>query len=164
MGTIWQGPVTDRSQADVDNREPKAFLNAGDLNRIEQNIEHLSDVLHSFRYDVSPLPAVLWGRGDIPESSDIGHIIEKATALIEAYYEPNGYAGLSGIPAKQLDFTDINNVEQALYLIKDLLDRDIHYNTWGDLEQYTYGGLDGYSWVQCLMYLGKPEFSGRLNA
>lgn len=54
----WIDPIFDRTQEDIDNKTPKAFLNASDLNRIENDI-----AFNSVYYHTTVVPKV-WQYGE----------------------------------------------------------------------------------------------------
>jgi len=159
MSATWITPVINRTQIDIENKNvKKAYINKSDLNRIEGNIAYLSEFLHSKGYKIQPFPPVSWTNEGIPTTDDIRRICDSIKAITEAYYEPRGYADISGISEKRLGFDDANHVEENLYEIKALLNRGIHYNTWGDLAQYTYGELVGYTYEQLMKGFDYPDF------
>ena len=158
MSSIWKTPITDRVQADIDSKDPKAYLNIIDLNRIEENIAYLSEFLSLNGYEIQPFLPVVWTKENIPTTEDIRRICGRIKAITDAYYEPRGYTDISGLYEKRLDFKDANHVEENLAEIKALLDRGIHYNTWGDLNRYTYGELAAYTYEQLMKGLDYPNF------
>ena len=158
MSAVWIMPVADRTQADIDNRTQKAYLNAIDLNRIEGNIAYLSDTLNSYTYQIQPVLPTEWNLEDILNPADIENITDKIKTITEAYYEPIGFIDLSDLPEKSLDYEDINHIEQNLLGIKSLLDSGIHYTTSGELKQYTHGELNAYTHKQIRKALNYPNF------
>jgi hypothetical protein len=158
MSTAWISPVTDRAQSDIDGKTSKAYLNTADLNRIEGNIAHLSEFLNSKGYKIPLFPPVVWTKKGIPTTEDIQRICGRVKAITEAYYEPKKYMDISGLYEKRLDFNDVNYVEENLREIKELLNRGIHYNTWGDLAPYTHGDLSAYTHEKLLKGFGYPDF------
>jgi hypothetical protein len=158
MSATWKTPVIDRAQTDIDNKTSKAYLNKSDINRIEENIAYLSGFLSSKGYKIQPFLPVVWNEDSIPTTEDIRRICDRIKTITQAYYEPRGYNDITGFFEKRLDFTDANHVEGNLSEIKALLNRGIHYNTWGDLSQYTYGELTAYTHEQLLKGFDYPDF------
>ncbi|HBU13069.1 MAG TPA: hypothetical protein DEB31_10230 [Clostridiales bacterium] len=143
--SAWIEPIADRNQSDIENKTPKAFLNMVDINRIEGNIAYLSETLSAQGYHIQPIQPVDWERSGIPKPLDMQKICDNIEAIVAAYYEPDGYADLAGIPDKTLDYADINKVESNLWGIKALFDAGLTHNY---LHQYTYGQLKPYTHKQ----------------
>ena len=98
--------------------ELKGCLNLSDLNRIEGNIGYLAERLEGYSYspDVS---CKQWTIVDLPTEDDMSRIVENIRALMDAFYYPNNPPSL---PKTMLSYTDINAIEENLYLIKQMLD------------------------------------------
>lgn len=72
--------VYDRTQEDVDNKRPKAYLNARDLERTESNTELIADYIGvpvRIRKD--------WKVGDLPRSSDYLRIRDNVEKIRSGY-------------------------------------------------------------------------------
>ena len=96
----------------------KGCLNLGDLNRIENNVAYLADMME--RYSYAPnVHGKQWTNVDLPNQNDMSRIITNIRALIEAFYSP---ANPPSLPTTMLTYNDINAIEENLYLIKQLLD------------------------------------------
>lgn len=68
--------VTDRTEADVEGRTGKGFLNSRDLNRIEKNsytVGNLAALVIDAKYD--------WAVGDLPRSNDFRRILLQVQKL-----------------------------------------------------------------------------------
>jgi len=143
---IWRTPVTDRTQADIENGNEKAYLNADDLNRIEGNIDYLSVALYYEGHDIKRIPAKEWNMASIPSATDIARICANAKELADKYPEkpePEGYDEdllkiLLETPGKALYIDDINYIEAFLFGIFESLNTEVSFNTWGDLKLITY--------------------------
>ena len=98
--------------------ELKGCLNLSDLNRIEDNIVFLAGNMKDFSYSPS-VYGRQWNRADMPKESDMSQIIDNIRALISAFYTPNNAPPL---PTTMLSYTDINAIEENLYLLKQMLD------------------------------------------
>ena len=144
----WIEPIIDRNQADITNRTPKAFLNAVDWNRIEGNIVYLSETLSSLGYEIKPMPLLYWSKDKIPTIDDIQRICDDIIKIMAAYYQPKGFVEISNLPDKALDFNDVNHVEENLLRVKEILERGIHYNKWGELKAFSYAQLNAYTYEQ----------------
>ena len=96
----------------------KGCLNLADLNRIEGNIAYLGELMESFSYTPN-IHGKSWIISDLPNQNDMSRIIENIRSLISAYYSP---ASPPSLPTTMLSYTDLNAIEENLYLIKELLD------------------------------------------
>lgn len=98
--------------------ELKGCLNLLDLNRIEENIAFLAEKMESFAY-VPNIHGKRWTRTDMPNQNDMSRIIGNIRDLINTFYSPNN---LPPLPTTMLSYSDINAIEENLYLIKQMLD------------------------------------------
>ena len=96
----------------------KGCLNLADLNRIEGNIAYLGELMESFSYTPN-IHEKKWNIVDLPNQNDMSRIIENIRSLISAYYSPSSPPSL---PTTMLSYSDLNAIEENLYLIKELLD------------------------------------------
>lgn len=135
---VWIDPVFDRTQEDVsfaeekiqewikakltgnpiETYELKGCLNLTDINRIEGNIQYLSDRLDELYYPPGTSCKV-WERSGLPTERDIRRIISNVNLIISAYYQQDD---VSAVPDNMGTYTDINAIEENLYRIKQLLD------------------------------------------
>lgn len=74
------GFVYDRTQEDVDNKRPKACLNARDLERTESNTELIADYI-----GVSVRIRKDWKAGDLPRNSDYLRIRDNVEKIRSGY-------------------------------------------------------------------------------
>lgn len=98
--------------------ELKGCLNLLDLNRIEGNIAYLAELMESYSYSPN-IHGKQWSRVDMPNQDDMSRIVENIRALISAFYSPDNPPQL---PTTMLSYSDINAIEENLYLIKEILD------------------------------------------
>jgi hypothetical protein len=98
--------------------ELKGCFNLLDLNRIEENISFLAEKMESFAYSPN-IHGKRWNRDDMPNQNDMSRIVENIRSLIDSFYSPNNPPSL---PTTMLSYSDINAIEENLYLIKQLLD------------------------------------------
>lgn len=98
--------------------ELKGCLNLLDLNRIESNIAFLAEKMESFSYAPN-IHGKQWSRVDMPNQNDMSRIVDNIRALVSAFYSPHNPPSL---PTTMLSYSDINDIEENLYLIKQLLD------------------------------------------
>lgn len=98
--------------------ELKGCLNLLDLNRIENNIAFLAEKMESFSYSPN-IHGKQWSNVDLPNQNDMSRIIDNIRALISAFYPPDNPPSL---PVTMVSYSDINAIEENLYLIKQILD------------------------------------------
>lgn len=130
----WIEPIFDRTQNDVESAikqialwkangvdkpsELKGCLNMGDLNRIEKDIQFLSDTLSSLYY-FSDVSTKTWQRSTLPTAKEITRILNNIQILINSFYQREDAPDL---PTTVLSYEHLNSIEENLYLLKDLLD------------------------------------------
>lgn len=125
----WQTPVFDRTQADVEyaksqlemginNVAYKGCLNVTDINRIENDIQFLSDSLSAIYY-FSKLESKSWDRSTLPTISEVERIIGNIQVLIDSYCQT---ADAPPLPTTMLTYEHINSIEENLYMLKHLMD------------------------------------------
>lgn len=95
----------------------KGCLNIADLNRIEDNIAHIADKMESFYFHPN-VHHKTWTQGDLPNQNDLSRILDNVRYLINSFYSPSNAPLL---PTTMLSYSDINAIEENLYLIKELL-------------------------------------------
>lgn len=139
MANVWKEPIFDRTlddvnfaiqklkewknnhthSGDVDSiYDLKGCLNLSDLNRIECNITYLAEQLESLAYHPD-VRSRQWGIADMPNQNDVSRILANIRSIIESFYRPSESPPL---PTTMVSYTDINAIEENLYLIKHLLD------------------------------------------
>ena len=106
-------------ELDIDDvYDLKGCLNLADLNRIEGNIAYLAEKMESFSYSPN-IHGKVWSKVDMPNQNDMGRIVENIRSLIDSFYTPDNPPEL---PRTMLSYSDINAIEENLYLIKQMLD------------------------------------------
>ena len=145
----WLTPITDRNEMDVLNNEPKAYLNAGDFNRIEGNVAYLANELKQCGYLIATPVQKEWNMENIPNKSDIQRICDTITGIVEIYYNPSTSGEYVNYPNERLAWKHINDLENILYLLKEMLDSGMHNNKHQllalyrheEMKPFTYGQL-----------------------
>lgn len=135
---VWISPVFDRTNEDVvfaqeqiqkwiDTKlsgdpvatyELKGCFNLTDINRIEGNIQYISDRLNELHYPTGTSCRV-WEQSGLPTVGDVKRIISNIKFIIAAYHQQRG---IPDVPETMSTFSDINAIEVNLYAIKQLLD------------------------------------------
>lgn len=130
----WIEPVFDRTQTDVEfaiaqisewkkngfttTSELKGCLNTTDMNRIENDIQFLSDRLTSLYY-FSVIDTKTWNRSMLPTITEIERILGNVQNLIRSYFQSNS---APPVPETMLTYEQVNHIEENLYHIKKILD------------------------------------------
>ncbi len=123
-------PIFDRTQADVeyainkieqwkgeDNpavTELKGALNVTDLNRIENNIQELSDLLNQYYY-LQQNTQRTWALSDIGTVDAVNELLAKVQSLVDSYYV---IYGSPSVPNKLNKYQEVNDVEKILFMIR----------------------------------------------
>lgn len=127
----WISPVRDRTQSDVDyaisqiksgnnSTEFKGCFNVTDINRIENNIRYVADRLNVLKYS-NTVETKQWDMYGIPNATEVTRLINNVSKIITAYYKPPGSPTL---PTTLLIYSEVNNLEKLLYMIKHLIDEE----------------------------------------
>lgn len=134
----WMTPVFDRTQDDVEFASQKiaewiageiigtsymvtdlkGCLNVSDINRIEGNIAFLAENLTRYCYPANVVTKT-WALSSLPIETDVKRITDNVRELVNAYYQSTE---APAIPNSMMSYSDINDIEQNLHLIKQLLD------------------------------------------
>ena len=96
----------------------KGCLNLADLNRIEGNIAYLAEMLEEYGYSPN-IHGKQWEKDGVPTQNDMERIVGNIRDIISVYYSPINPPTL---PTTMLSYSDINAIEENLYLIKEILD------------------------------------------
>jgi len=120
----WIEPVTNRSQADVDNKTDKGFYNIEDLNRVGQDSEYLAELLNQYGYAVTIAPKTNWVMEDFPTEETMATYLDNIRALIEAYYALPDTPDLPP-DMELLTYSLANAIEENLQDVRTVLDRMI---------------------------------------
>jgi len=163
--TLWISTVTDRTQRDVEEalsqlaewrkwisvglvpetHELKGCLNASDLNRIENNLGYLIELVKwqdPEETEINDYVKTDWSVADIPNISDIERILG---TLRDIRIKCGILPSQTPLPDTMLHFDDINAVEENLNLLRSKLEVvfwfKLEAHTWGDLENYTWETL-----------------------
>lgn len=143
----WIPPVVDRSDADILNKTNKAYLNADDLNRIENNTLALTGKLNEYNYNIKTNTRT-WNINDIPTTADIKRICNNITVISDAYFmamESSVCDPEYKLWNEKLSWKHLNDLEENLRRFEEMLDRSVHCNTHQDLTKYKNTELQDYS-------------------
>lgn len=128
----WIEPIFDRIQADVDFAlqqiqrwrdegssditDLKGCFNVSDMNRIENDIQFLSNNLSDLYY-FSTVNTKTWDKASLPTVADINRMIENTRILVLSICED-----APELPTTLVTFTDVNCIEGILNKLKMILD------------------------------------------
>jgi len=122
MSRQWIEPILDRSDADIVNRTAKAFLNVGDIRRIESNIAYLSEQLRIHGYSFEAIIPGNWSKDDIAKVADLERVRDSIIAIMQTYHELEAHTvTLQAMMFERLDFTNVNDIEHVLFDVHTLL-------------------------------------------
>ena len=95
----------------------KGCLNVSDINRIENNIKILSEILTKYGY--SPNTSYRqWKKGDIPTEDDVKRIVKSVKSLVDSFVR---HEEAPDVPSTMGTYESINDIEKNLYLINILI-------------------------------------------
>jgi hypothetical protein len=168
---IWVATVTDRTQRDVEEalsklaewrewisvglvpetQELKGCLNVSDLNRIENNLGYLIELVKGFdpeETEINDYVKTDWSVADIPNISDIERILGTLRDIRVKYDIP---LSQTPVPDTMLHFDDVNRVEENLNLLRFKLFEVAQsiseaFPLWFELEVHTWGDIENYTW------------------
>lgn len=127
----WITPVTDRTQADIDNKVSKAYLNYSDLNRIESDTEYIRSALINTCALIVPTMTIKtnWIEADMIYLIDLERIRSNISILKSLWYST------TTIPTVlSPSYLKFNDIEQILNENKTAIDNAIQaFNYCGDL-------------------------------
>ena len=106
---MWIQPVYDRTQEDIDNRTKKGYLNASDLNRIENNIKYVGELMGK------SINSKTWDLLSLPTTADFKRI-EKNIKELEASITFTTYENYPQYPINT--FGKVNTIESLIASIK----------------------------------------------
>lgn len=135
---VWVTPIFDRTEEDVafaqeqiqkwidvklsgnpvETYELKGCFNLTDINRIEGDIQYISDRLDELYYPPGT-SCKTWERSGLPTAKDVERILSNVRLIIAAYHQR---VGVPDVPDSMSNVSDINDLEENLYAIKQLLD------------------------------------------
>lgn len=128
----WETPIFDRTQADIDfarrkirewkssgdrnTTNLKGCFNTLDINRIENNIQFLSDNLSELYY-FSTVTTKTWDKSGLPTVDDINRLIRNTLTIISSICEDT-----PELPTTLLTIEDVNCLELNINKLKMILD------------------------------------------
>lgn len=105
--------IFDRTQEDIKNLTDKAYISADDLNRIEQAVSCISQILNRYGYR-NEVRCRLWNYGDRRTETEMQRIRDNIAEIRRSYYVPDS----TPLTPEKITYTSIyqaNAIEQILY-------------------------------------------------
>ena len=109
---MWQQPVYDRTMFDIQAKTSKAYINTADLNRIENNMLYLGQLLGC---DIS---AKNWTDGEFIYLSDLKRLRRNLQILTETYKITSKSPEIPSLP--YILYSQWNDIEKIIYDICSL--------------------------------------------
>lgn len=105
---IFDELITDRTQADVTNRRPKAFIAYNDLNRVEEACRILAE-----RFVISITTKTNWAMSDFRTETDMERIRKNINSLRNAFFVRDSTPATPS-KIKYQNIEEANNIETIL--------------------------------------------------
>ena len=110
----WIDPIVNRTQADITAKNSKAYINYGDLNRIEKDTAYLCYILHEDYPDLDNIVfKTNWTRTDIPSVNNMERIRANAETILRTLHSTDSIQTFGN----QFNFENANDIEGALLTI-----------------------------------------------
>lgn len=120
MSDYIEALIFDRTQEDVIQLKPKAYIDYHDLNRIEQAIQWISHVMNRYGYR-NTVSCREWRPEDKRTDAEMRRLRENIAALRSAYYAPPS----TPLTPEQITYSSIyqaNVIEKILYDIGRMIE------------------------------------------
>ena len=106
--------IFDRTISDLTLLTSKAYYNASDLNRIEENISELSTILNGLVYTQNVTVKTDWGNRDLPSASNMERFRQNIQKLISSFCVKSDTPSLPDTLNK-MDINKANAIEKILF-------------------------------------------------
>lgn len=117
-GDGWIKAIFDRTLQDISKRTAKGYLNAEDLNRIEMDLQYLSDRLNGYGYNQKISNKTDWDMPDFPYMEPLERIRTNIATLVEVYYPQSVNVPIS---LNKPTHRTINNAERILHEMRQMI-------------------------------------------
>lgn len=121
MSEYLEALIFDRVQSDVDNLRNKAYIDYGDLNRVENAIKWVSYVLNKYGYKHT-IVSKTWKPQDHRTDADMERLRKNIVAIRSAYYTFES----TPLTPDKITYTSIyqaNAIEKIIYDVGDLIEK-----------------------------------------
>lgn len=111
--------ITDRTQQDVTERNPKGYYAASDLNRVGYAVEYLAEIIRGYGYTVEVSVKTDWGDTDWKLTGEMVKYLQSLNNLKAIF------STLVELPEsmEKIDHEDANNIELLLLTIDETITR-----------------------------------------
>ena len=110
--SILDSLVTNRTSSDVAAKNSNGTYNYTDLNRVNEAVDYIADMLRSYGYTVNIESAKTWAENDIPFASEMNVYISRVHGIAVIDFSKNPPA----LPPDmdRLTYSSANNIEEFL--------------------------------------------------
>jgi hypothetical protein len=113
--------IYDRTQADIANDTDKAYISYMDLNRIEETVKYLSDILNKYGYRNTTKNKINWTMSELRKQEDCERIKSNYEVLQKVY----AYKFIT--PSFEwMSIEEANNIERILKDISVFINKMIY--------------------------------------
>ena len=110
--------IFDRKQSDIANDTDKAYISYTDLNRVEEAITYLKQLLANYGYN-STTQEKKWLISDFRKNEDMSRLKDNIDNLRNAY--PYLVSPVTPNPIKYESIQEANDIEEILYKINEII-------------------------------------------
>lgn len=110
--------IFDRKQSDIANDTDKAYISYTDLNRVEEAITYLKQLLAKYGYN-STTQEKKWLITDFRKNEDMARLKDNIDNLRNAY--PYLVSPVTPNPIKYESIQEANDIEEILYKINEII-------------------------------------------
>ena len=110
--------IFDRKQSDIANDTDKAYISYTDLNRVEEAITYLKQILDKYGYNFTTQEKK-WLITDFRKNEDMARLKDNIDNLRNAY--PYLVSPVTPNPIKYESIQEANDIEEILYKINEII-------------------------------------------
>jgi len=113
----------------ITNREPGSSYNIDDLNRVEQNVFDISELLKTYGYPAN-IESVKtdWKTTDFPKAIIMQRYIDNVNMIMDSFYS---MAPLPPVSMNNINYADANDIEKTLesvYTLIENMEKEFKYS------------------------------------
>lgn len=130
--------IFDRKQSDIANDTDKAYISYTDLNRVEEAITYLKQLLAKYGYNFTTQEKK-WLITDFRKNEDMARLKSNIDNLRNAY--PYLASPITPNPIKYESIQEANDIERILYEINKLIEKMVYVFRYTNT--FNLGGMEG---------------------
>lgn len=130
--------IFDRKQSDIANDTDKAYISYTDLNRVEEAITYLKQLLAKYEYNFTTQEKK-WLITDFRKNEDMARLKSNIDNLRNAY--PYLASPITPNPIKYESIQEANDIERILYEINKLIEKMVYVFRYTNT--FNLGGMEG---------------------